>query len=256
MTAKGRRLNRPCTRSRVRSPHPPAQAPVFVERFLHRCADGRAVLFPPWVDSVVRTCLWLLGLIVVATPLLLMAWARTPYRTGQGFPIAQPVAFDHRHHVRDDGIDCQYCHATADRAATAGLPATDVCLNCHNQIWSNSPLLAAVWTSHLTRRPIEWRRITWLPDFVFFNHRIHVTKGFGCETCHGRVDLMARVYQAKPMTMGWCLDCHRRPEAYLRPVDQVTTVAWHPDEPQPILGARLQREQDVRSLTHCSTCHR
>jgi hypothetical protein len=185
-----------------------------------------------------------------------MLWVRTPYRTGEDLQIAQPIAFDHRHHVRDDGIDCMYCHQTADRAPSAGLPATDVCLNCHNQIWNNSPLLAAVWTSHVSHRPIAWRRVTWLPDFVFFNHRIHVAKGIGCETCHGRVDLMPRVFQAEPITMGWCLDCHRNPQRSLRPPAAVTTVGWRPDEPQSILGARLRREHDVQSLTHCTTCHR
>lgn len=213
-------------------------------------------LFPPWVDHAVRAALVALAVIVLGGPIFLMAWVRTPYITGRGIPFDQPVPFDHRHHVRDDGIDCRYCHTWVTRSATAGIPATEVCLNCHSQIWNNSPLLEPVWRSFTTDRPIRWVRVTRLPDFVYFNHSAHTTNGIGCETCHGRIDLMARVYQAAPLTMGWCLDCHRAPERYIRPRAELTTMGWQPPEPQAQLGASLMREYAVRSLTNCSTCHR
>lgn len=213
-------------------------------------------LFRPWVDHLARAVLFFVAVILLGVPILLMAWNRTPYITGQNVPFDQPITFDHRHHVRDDGISCLYCHATAEKAATAGIPATEVCLNCHNQVWNNSPLLQVVWRSYVTGRPIRWVRVTRLPDFVYFNHAVHTTSGVGCETCHGRIDRMARIYQYAPITMGWCLDCHRAPERYLRPRAQVTTMGWQPPQSQAVVGVALKREYHVRDLTSCTTCHR
>ena len=213
-------------------------------------------LFRPWVDHVVRAALVIVVVVIIGGPILLMAWVRTPYITGQGVPFDQPISFDHRHHVRDDGIDCLYCHVSATRAASAGIPPTELCLNCHNQIWNDSPLLQVVWHSFASRQPIAWTRVTRLPDFVFFNHAAHTTAGVGCETCHGRIDRMARVYQAAPLTMGWCLDCHRAPERYLRPRDQVTTMGWQPPDVQLVVGRALKQRYRVRALTDCTTCHR
>jgi len=194
--------------------------------------------------------------VVFGGPILLMAWVRTPYITGRGVPFDQPIAFDHRHHVRDDGIDCLYCHATAERDASAGIPTTALCLNCHNQIWNDSPLLEMVWRSYASHRPIRWVRVNRLPDFVFFNHAVHTSSGIGCETCHGRVDRMARVYQSAPLTMGWCLECHRAPERFVRPRDAVTAMGWQPDGSQDVLGAELVNAYRIRRLTNCTTCHR
>jgi hypothetical protein len=187
---------------------------------------------------------------------LLMAWVRSPLSTGQGEPVDQPVAFDHRHHVRDDGIDCRYCHYDVARSRFAGLPETDLCMGCHGQIWANSPPLEPVRNSAFAERPIHWRRVTLLPDFVYFDHAIHVTKGVGCESCHGRVDLMAKVYAAAPVNMGWCLDCHRHPERHLRPPESVTVQGYEPAEPQEVLGPRLVKEQRVSPPVHCTGCHR
>lgn len=196
------------------------------------------------------------GVVIIGGPLLLMAWVRTPYVTSQGNPVQQPVLFDHRHHVVDDGIECRYCHSTVDRSPSAGIPTTARCMGCHGQIWNESPLLARVRSSYFSGQPIPWVRVNRLPDFVYFDHSIHVAKGVGCESCHGRVDQMAAIEQAKPLTMGWCLSCHRRPEAQLRPRSEVTTMGWKPKENQLALGAALKKEYGVRSLTNCTTCHR
>jgi hypothetical protein len=212
--------------------------------------------FPPWSDALARMVLSIVATLLVGVPLFLMWWTRTPYVTEQFDQVAQPVAFDHRHHVVDDGIDCEYCHQEVERSPYAGVPATDTCLNCHSQIWNASPALKVVWQSDRSRRPILWQRVTYLPDFVFFNHSMHVRSGVGCETCHGRIDEMPRVFQVEPMTMRWCLDCHREPERYLRPREAVTVMGYVPDRPQRELGAELMRTYNVRRLTTCTTCHR
>jgi hypothetical protein len=200
----------------------------------------------------------LAGALAIAggVPVLLGLWVRTPYVTGQYRTLTQPVPFDHRHHVVDDGIDCVYCHTDAERGPAAGVPPTDVCMNCHNQIWNRSPLLDAVWRSHENQRPIVWQRVHFLPDFVYFDHSVHVHKGIGCESCHGRVDEMARVYQAAPLTMGWCLECHREPERYVRPIDAVTVMGYRPSLPQAQIGRELVRTYAIRRVTHCTACHR
>lgn len=213
-------------------------------------------LFPKGADAAVRLGLTLMALLAVGVPLFLMAWVRTPWVTGQFAAIAQPVAFDHRHHVVDDGIGCLYCHADVERSPHAGVPPTEVCMNCHSQIWNRSPLLDVVWRSYTESRPIRWQRVTDLPDFVYFDHAVHVHKGVGCETCHGRVDKMPRVYQTAPLTMTWCLDCHRHPEQYLRPVSEVLTMGYRPAGRQLDVGRALVSANHVRSLTYCTACHR
>src|SRR4051812_19524135 len=176
-------------------------------------------LFPRWFDHVVRPALLVGGVTALAIPAVLIGWVRTPYVTGQFNPRDQPVQFDHRHHVRDDGIRCEYCHYTAARAPVAGVPPTALCMNCHSQVWNDSPLLAPVRRSYFTGEPLRWLRVHSLPDHVYFDHSAHVTRGVGCVSCHGRVDRMAQVYQVAPLTMEWCLDCHRDPDARLRPLD-------------------------------------
>jgi len=213
-------------------------------------------IFSQSADAFARLALAACAVLAIGTPAFLMWWVTTPYVTGQFYQTAQPVPFDHRHHVVDDGIDCLYCHVDAAHSPHAGVPPTELCLNCHSQIWDHSPALALVWRSRLEDRPIPWRRVTFLPDFVFFNHAIHVRKGVGCETCHGRVDEMARVYQVAPLTMGWCLDCHRDPAPHLRPEDAVTVMGYAPARPQAVVGRELLQQYHVRSITNCSGCHR
>lgn len=215
-----------------------------------------AALFPPWSDSVFR--LVLSGLVVgsVGSVVALMIYVRTPWKRHQVEPIDQPVPFDHRHHVQDDGIDCVYCHTTVTVAPTAGMPSTARCMGCHSQIWNQSIMLEPVRRSWFSGTPIPWNRVTSVPDFVYFNHSIHVNKGVGCVTCHGRVDEMPVVYKVASMTMGWCLGCHRAPESHLRPPSAITDMRWDPGDRRAEIGARLAKENGVRQLTNCTTCHR
>jgi hypothetical protein len=214
-------------------------------------------LFPRWSTGAFRWALALSAILIVGTPCMLMAWVRTDYVTGAGELATQPVMFDHRHHVVDDGIDCRYCHWAAERSAYAGVPAASVCMNCHAQVWKDSPALALVRASAASGTPIRWTRVHQLPDFVFFNHAAHVERGVGCESCHGRVDRMARIAQQKPLTMGWCLDCHRHPEREARPQERITAMGWQPEgETREQVGARIVGERHLAPPTACSGCHR
>ena len=179
---------------------------------------------------------------------------RSPYATDQGIIRQQPVPFSHQHHVAGLGIDCRYCHTSVESSNFAGIPPTATCMNCHAEIWTNADMLEPVRTSYATGRPLVWSRVHRLPDFVHFNHSIHVAKGIGCATCQGRIDMMAQTYQASPLTMEWCLDCHRNPEQYVRPRDQVFNMAYVPVN-QKDLGPKLVRSYNIQKLTHCSTCH-
>ncbi|HET8650186.1 MAG TPA: cytochrome c3 family protein [Gemmatimonadales bacterium] len=194
--------------------------------------------------------------LAVGIPVLLMAWVRTPPATGQHSAPAQPVEFSHQLHAGAFRIDCRYCHTTVERAATAGMPATETCVPCHQPVWYNGPFFAPVRQSLATGKPIPWQRVNDLPDYVFFNHAIHIRKGVACETCHGRVDQMARVEQAAPLTMGWCLDCHRNPAPHLRPRSAVTTMGWTRPADSSESGAALARRYAVKPVTDCSACHR
>lgn len=185
-----------------------------------------------------------------------MIYVRTPWARAQKDVADQPVEFDHRHHTPDDGIGCFYCHNTAYRAATAGIPSTEKCMGCHEQIWGQSPMLEEVRRSWFSGKPIPWQRVHQVPAFVYFNHAVHVNHGFGCSTCHGRVDQMPSVRQVATLTMGWCLDCHRNPERYIRPPSEVTNMTWNAGGRQLEIGRKLVAELGVRRLTDCTTCHR
>jgi hypothetical protein len=181
---------------------------------------------------------------------------RSPYETGVGVPIQQPVPFSHKHHVGDEGFDCRYCHTSVEDSAFAGIPSTAICMNCHSQIWAQSPALALVRESFETGAPIAWNRVNDLPDFAYFDHSLHIQKGFGCETCHGRVDQMPLLWKANSLQMEWCLDCHRHPERFVRPRESVFEMGWHPTGSQGTLGPRLVSEYHIEIKTSCSTCHR
>ena len=181
------------------------------------------------------------------------------YLTGVEVPREQPIPFSHAHHVGQLGIDCRYCHTSVERSSFAGIPPTETCMNCHRQIWSQSPMLEAVRASYRTEQPLHWNRVYDLPGFVYFDHSIHVAKGVGCVSCHGRVDGMPLLWREASLYMNWCVGCHREPWRHLRPREHVFDLDWQPTEEQETLGRRLAREYgvlDPMTLTSCSTCHR
>lgn len=210
-------------------------------------------LFPRYADPLLRMGFLATGLLALGGPALLLAWERTPYVTQEADPLEQPVEFDHRHHVRDDGIDCTYCHDGAARDEFAGMPTAAKCMRCHTQVWNRSDELAIVRGSAESGKPIAWRRVTNLPQHVFFHHGIHTSKGVACVECHGRVDRMAAVEAAQRMSMSFCLECHFDPAPHLRSPDKVTDMDYVPAEGE---GERVRREQSVVPDTSCSACHR
>ena len=198
------------------------------------------------------------GGLILAGSILVVAYAldRGSYTTDVAVVKDQPVPFSHKHHVTDDGIDCRYCHTTVETSSYAGLPATEICMSCHSQIWSNATLLEPVRASYRTGESLAWTRVHDLPEFVYFNHSIHINKGIGCASCHGRVDQMPLMYKANTLYMNWCLDCHREPWKYVRPREQVFNMAYEPPANQEEFGRRLVKEYKIQSLTDCWTCHR
>ena len=193
-----------------------------------------------------------------------LAWvgtvlSRSSYATRAEQAREQPVPFSHAHHVGGIGLDCRYCHTSVETSSFAGIPPTKTCMNCHSQIWITSPTLEPVRASFRTNESLRWTRVHDLPDFVYFNHSIHVKKGIGCETCHGRIDKMPLTRQESSLQMEWCLDCHRNPEKYLRPREFITMMGYQPSGNQEEIGLKLKKEYEVkdeRALTSCNTCHR
>jgi hypothetical protein len=186
----------------------------------------------------------------------LATFNRSAYMTQQRVARTQPVQFSHKHHVGELGIDCRYCHTTVETAARATVPPTEICMSCHSQIWLQSPFLEPVRASFRSDQSIQWVKVHDLPDYVYFNHGVHVQKGIGCVSCHGRVDRMNQVWQESSLQMEWCLDCHRDPARHVRPREHVFDLAWERPADQPGLGAELIRLYEVHTRTDCSTCHR
>jgi hypothetical protein len=181
---------------------------------------------------------------------------RSPWMTEARVARDQPIQFSHERHVAGNGIDCRYCHTSVERGAVAGVPPTKTCMNCHSQVFADSPFLAPVRASFATERALRWTRVHDVPDFVYFDHSIHVSKGVGCTTCHGQVDRMPLMWQEQSLQMEWCLDCHRNPERYVRPREAVFRVDYQPPPNQRALGERLVAEYEIQKLTSCTTCHR
>ena len=168
----------------------------------------------------------------------------------------QPVPFSHKHHAGELGLDCRYCHTSVEESSAAGMPPTQTCMACHSQIWTGAAMLEPVRASFRDSTPIAWTRVNALPDFVYFNHSIHLAKGVGCTTCHGPIADMNITWRAQTLYMRWCLECHTAPEKYLRPRSEVFNAFYGPPPDQQALGLRLMREYKVQRLTTCTTCHR
>jgi menaquinone reductase, multiheme cytochrome c subunit len=211
--------------------------------------------FPRWANKTRNVA----GVVLAIAPLylvLLVWYGASPKTTDVGYMPEQPIAYSHALHAGELGIDCRYCHNTVDRAAFAAIPPTATCMNCHKFVRMTSRLLLGVRESFATGEPIHWVKVHDLPDYVYFNHSAHVSRGVGCVSCHGRVDQMPEVFQFAPLSMGWCLECHRAPEANLRPVEEVTNMAWNPPEDSSVYGRRLREKNAINPSTDCSTCHR
>ena len=229
-------------------------------------------IFHRSTNAIARASIFGAVFVIAALSWFLLQLQRSPYITDAGIHKSQPVPFSHQHHVTGLGIDCRYCHTSVDKSAFAGIPPTKTCMNCHSQIWTNAAMLAPVRASYRTGESLEWTRVNQLPDFVYFNHSIHVTKGVGCNTCHGQVDQMPLMYQENSLQMEWCLGCHRAPEKVLRPRDQVYNMRYQqPSSEHPVLfEGKTYTDQDslgqvlagkyqlrsTRDITSCSTCHR
>jgi len=232
-----------------------------------------AQIFQPSMNTVAKVVICASVLLLCSLPVLGWLIEGSPYVTFQGVVRDQPVPFSHEHHVRELGIDCRYCHTSVTDSTFAGLPATKTCMSCHSRIWTDAPVLEAVRASWRDEIPLKWTRVHNLPDFVYFPHDIHVNKGIGCVTCHGRVDQMPLMFQNSDLRMSWCLDCHRNPQKYLRPRDQVFNMDFVIDDKvkdefsseehrvtdQDSLGNALIELYHIPTdgrITNCYTCHR
>jgi len=189
--------------------------------------------------------------------IMLVAWGFSPVATDAGYRPEQPIPFSHRLHAGTLGIDCRYCHNTVEFAARAAIPPTQTCMNCHRQIQKDNEALKPLWTSDESGNPVPWVRVHDLPDYAYFHHGAHVTRGIGCVTCHGRIDAMETVSRFSPLSMGWCLDCHRNPDSSIRPPSEATNMAYDPQNERP----QSERRNLIESLRlhpseDCSTCHR
>jgi len=218
-------------------------------------------IFPKSANALARSSLFGVASLVVFVGWLVLTLMRSSWATKQNEFVEQPIQFSHAHHVGGIGLDCRYCHTSVEKSSFAGIPPTKTCMNCHNQIWANAPILEPVRASFRTDTPLSWIRVNDLPDFVYFSHQIHVKQGVGCATCHGPVDQMPLMYQAQSLLMEWCLDCHRAPEKFLRPRSEVFNMSYKAPTgaAQLELGLRLKKEYNVSSIEHmtsCSVCHR
>jgi hypothetical protein len=219
-------------------------------------------IFPKWTNRLPRNII--IGVLLVGTAVTGgVTYYFTPKYTRVGYQPIQPVAFPHSVHVTQLGLDCRYCHNGVEKSWYSNIPATSVCMNCHNQVLKDDPRLSVVRDSAASGRPIEWVQIHKLPDYVYFNHSVHVNRGVSCVECHGHINYMDEVFHAKPLSMSFCLNCHRNPAMHLRPLDKITDLDWQVTRSdadwatqQFALGQGLVHDWHVQSLQNCSTCHR
>ncbi|OLE50808.1 MAG: cytochrome C [Acidobacteria bacterium 13_1_20CM_3_53_8] len=228
-------------------------------------------VFPRFANKLARVIVFGFVFFLVGIVLVSYLIMRSPLNTGVGVGHRQPVPFSHERHVRSLEIDCRYCHSSVETSSFAGMPPTETCMQCHSQVGINQTILQPVRLSYETGQPLEWMRVSRLPDYVHFNHSIHLNKGVGCVTCHGRIDEMVPleetfpldnqipvIWQAEPFSMQWCLNCHRNPERFVMPREQVFNMKWQPPSNQDTTGRKLVEEYKIRGaldLTSCSVCH-
>lgn len=212
-----------------------------------------AQIFPKWTNQAPRRILF--GSIILLNAVVFAVWYFfSPEFTDVGYSPEQPVPYSHKIHIGKLGMDCMYCHNQVTESRHANIPATQTCMNCHNQILTDSENLELVRESWETGESIEWTRVHMLPDYAYFNHAAHVNVGVGCESCHGRIDRMEVVHQAEPLSMSWCMDCHRNPEEHLRPVSEVTTMGYSVEN-QLDVGRELVAKHNIHAPTYCQGCH-
>lgn len=218
-------------------------------------------IFSPAADTWLRVVALVTAAVLVGLIAFAALFGESTYATLVGWTQDQPVPFSHQHHVGELDIDCRYCHSTVEVAAEAGLPSTQLCMTCHSQLWTEAEMLAPVRESLAEDRPLRWRRVADVPDYVFFDHSIHIDRGVSCVACHGRIDQMPLTFRAQPFQMQWCLDCHRNPQAALRPPDQVTRMDWSDwdgSAAATAFGRRMMEAHNIEPerLDDCALCHR
>jgi len=221
-----------------------------------------SAIFPKWTNRL--PLMIIIGVVLLATAVTAGVWYYfTPKYTRVGYQPIQPVTFSHATHVDQLGMDCRYCHSAVERSWFSNIPSSSTCMNCHNQVLKDDPRLALVRESAATGKPIPWVQIHHVPDYVYFNHSVHVNRGISCVECHGQINQMDEVYHAQPLSMTFCLDCHRRPAAKIRPLDKITDLTWKwsvdPNvaaQTQKVEGQKLVEQWRVESLQYCSACHR
>ena len=209
-------------------------------------------------NTVARTSILAAVLLTVAAGWGLNAVYWSPYTTLVNVPLSQPIPFSHEHHVGGLGIDCRYCHDSVEKSSSAGLPPTETCMTCHSQLYTSAPMLAPARESLASGTPLRWNRVNYVPDFVFFNHSIHVNKGIGCSSCHGSVDRMPLMWKEQTMYMKFCLNCHDHPAQFVRPTNEVYNLHWQPPPNQAAQGGELLKAYHINTeqLSDCSMCHR
>ena len=216
------------------------------------------VIFPKWTNQV-PTMIAVGSVFGLVAVILIVTYYFSPKNTDVGYAPVQPVPYSHKLHAGLLGIDCRYCHYTVDHAAHAAIPATEVCMNCHKQVKTESEVLAPVRESYATGESIPWVKVHMLPDYAYFDHSLHINAGVGCSSCHGRIDQMEVVRQDQPLSMGWCLECHRNPEPHIRPAEHITTMDYFDrfsEEERLAVSRELIAERQLNPPEHCSACHR
>ena len=221
---------------------------------LQQKSNRQRYLFPQWANRVPKYIL--LGSLGFFGVIVFVFWYWfSPKHTDVGYSPKQPIAYSHRLHAGQLGIDCRYCHSNVDKSAHAGVPATEVCMNCHSQIKTNKPEVKKIFDSYTSGKPIKWVKVHSLADYAYFDHSRHVNSGVSCYDCHGRIDKMVEVHQVQPLSMSWCLECHRNPDKHIRPKEFITTLDWSAPN-QEAIGKALRKMNHIKPREDCSTCHR